>query len=192
MKRQTHSLGPRGSLPGTKSKNTQREKQQGFTIIELMVTLVVIGVILTIAVPSFVGWIQDNKLNSYTRSLVSALQLARSEAVSRHTGVTVRKGSPQTPTNWTSGFHIYTDPEGNSGFDADSDTIIKSVDFNVDGLVVETSSSGENFVSFNGSGTLNESSPVTITLCNGNGKGRLISINRVGRVSLDNAEDCDE
>ncbi len=191
MKRQIKSISPRRASPKKKLKSSNREKQQGFTIIELMVTLVVLGVLLSIAVPSFLNWIQTNSLNSYTRNLISALTLARSEAVSRQIGVTVRKGSPQTPQKWSDGFHMYTDPQGNSAYSQVTDTMIREVNLSVDGLTVQTNGSGNNFVSFKNTGTLNEASPVSITVCSRNGKGRLIQVNMIGQVSIGKAEGCD-
>lgn len=58
---------------------------QGFTLIELLIAVVVIAVILVIAAPSFRDMIQMQRLRSITAQLVTDLQFARNEAVSRGT-----------------------------------------------------------------------------------------------------------
>lgn len=54
---------------------------RGFTLIELMVTIAVMGIITAIAAPSFVKIIARQRLNSNTQELVSTLTKARSQAI---------------------------------------------------------------------------------------------------------------
>lgn len=63
--------------------------QQGFTLIELMVTISVMSILLMMAVPSFNEGMLGNKLRSYANSLVAGTHLARSEAIKRNTQVTL-------------------------------------------------------------------------------------------------------
>ena len=56
--------------------------QKGFTLIELMTTVVIIGVIATMAVPKFESSFEKIKYNSANRDIVSILKLARSKAIS--------------------------------------------------------------------------------------------------------------
>ncbi|WP_407275949.1 GspH/FimT family pseudopilin [Halothiobacillus sp. DCM-1] len=64
-------------------------RQHGFTIIELMVTLVVAAILLAIAIPSFTYLTVSNKLSASANSLVNNLMMARAEAVKRNTDVNV-------------------------------------------------------------------------------------------------------
>ncbi|KGO99393.1 GspH/FimT family pseudopilin [Novilysobacter defluvii] len=59
----------------------------GFTLVELMVTLAVAAVVVTMAVPSFTSLINSNRLGSAANQLVAALQAARIEAVRRNARV---------------------------------------------------------------------------------------------------------
>ena len=61
--------------------------QKGFTLIELMVTLTVLGIVLAWAIPSFNTILSNNRLETAAHELHGALQLARSEAVKRREGV---------------------------------------------------------------------------------------------------------
>lgn len=69
---------------------------QGFTLIELMVTVAVMGILLMIAVPSFKEAVLGSKLGSYANSLVASAHLARSEAIKRGAAVTLCVSSTGT------------------------------------------------------------------------------------------------
>ena len=95
--------------------------QQGFTLIELMVTLTITAVLLGIGVPSFRSMIENNRITAATNDLVNALQLARSEAIKRGIPVVLCASSDQascstaTPAVWINGWvarsqAVATDP----------------------------------------------------------------------------------
>lgn len=62
---------------------------QGFTLIELMVTIAVMGIIAAIAAPSMSNLIIKQQLNKNTRALVSTLMQARAQAAVLHSNVSV-------------------------------------------------------------------------------------------------------
>ncbi|KAF1709464.1 pre-pilin like leader sequence [Pseudoxanthomonas kalamensis DSM 18571] len=64
-------------------------QNDGFTLIELMVTVAVLAILVTLAVPSFTSLINSNRLTGQANSLVADLQLARSEAIRRNRTITV-------------------------------------------------------------------------------------------------------
>jgi prepilin-type N-terminal cleavage/methylation domain-containing protein len=162
--------------------------QKGFTLIELMVTLVVLVIALSIGVPSFVTWIENNRLDTATRTLASALQVARNEAVSRQSVITVDSGG-----NWGNGLTIYTDttPTGNTAQTA-GDVLIKDLDFSMDGIT--TTTNDNRYISFTNTGLLSTAdvSPLILTLCHTSGEpdGTQITINTVGRTSISDKNDC--
>ena len=95
------------------------KRDYGFTLVELMVTLVIAAILLTAGVPSFTTLIKNNRLTTSTNELVGALTLARSEAVKRGLRVTVCKSADQAScdtsgTGWQQGWIVFTD-ENNSG-----------------------------------------------------------------------------
>ncbi len=91
----------------------QKTSARGFTLVELLVTVSVLSVLLAIAVPSFQGTIASNQLTSRTNELVSALNLARSEAIRRGARVTLCKSSSGTACttsgNWEQGWIAFVD-----------------------------------------------------------------------------------
>lgn len=61
----------------------------GFTLIELMVTLAVVGILAAVAAPAMLSLINGNRLTGTASELTASLQLARSEAVRRSSRVTI-------------------------------------------------------------------------------------------------------
>ncbi len=171
-------------------QRVQQARQKGFTLIELMVTLIVLVVLLSIGIPSFSDWVKNNRLDTATRTLASALQLARNEAISRQTAVTIDSGG-----NWGNGLTIYTDesPTGNTAL-AGVDILIKDLSFSLDGIT--TTTNDDRYISFTNTGLLStlDTSPLILTLCHSSGEadGTQITINAVGRTSISNKNDCDE
>ena len=58
-------------------------KNTGFSLLELMITLVVGGILFSVAAPSFRGMIRDDRITSEVNKFVGALNFARGEAVRR-------------------------------------------------------------------------------------------------------------
>ncbi|WP_067519329.1 GspH/FimT family pseudopilin [Endozoicomonas ascidiicola] len=75
--------------------------QKGFTLVELLITMVVLGVLMAIAFPSMQSSIASNRVRSQGQDIVNILNFARSEAISRGADVTV---SPQN--TWKGGVQV--------------------------------------------------------------------------------------
>jgi type IV fimbrial biogenesis protein FimT len=61
---------------------------KGFTLLELMVVIAIVAIMISIATPSFRAQIEASRLRADTDNVVTALQFARSEAVTRRADVT--------------------------------------------------------------------------------------------------------
>ena len=57
----------------------KEKSEKGFTIIELLIAIVIIGVLAGISVPSAFRWVEKEKQNSYIRELISYLELLKKE-----------------------------------------------------------------------------------------------------------------
>ena len=79
-----------------------RHDNRGFTIIELMVVLALVGVMAAIAAPSFSNMIKTTRIKGVASDLHMSLLKARSEAVKRNDSVAVAA----VGGNWQSGWHI--------------------------------------------------------------------------------------
>ena len=79
--------------------------QPGFTITELLMTILLIGILTTIAIPSFKEALVNFRLTSQSNTMVSTLMLARSESIKRKSSVTIRK----TGTTWADGWIMFAE-----------------------------------------------------------------------------------
>lgn len=78
------------AVPGS---GVRRAPQRGFTLLELMVTLTVLGILAAIAFPAMTALINANRLSGMTSEMAASLQLARSEAIRRNTQVSICSSS---------------------------------------------------------------------------------------------------
>jgi type IV fimbrial biogenesis protein FimT len=60
---------------------------RGFTMIELMITLAVLGILFAVGFPSMSAWLQNSQIRTAAEGGLNGLQLARAEAVRRNAGV---------------------------------------------------------------------------------------------------------
>ena len=86
-------------------------RQRGLTVLEIMISVALLGVILAIGIPSYAHMTISNGLTSDTNDLVASMQFARSEAVTRGETVTVCAANANLDAcsgagNWTSGWVI--------------------------------------------------------------------------------------
>jgi len=63
--------------------------QRGFTIYELLITMLIIGIVLSIALPNFSGFTKNSRMTSVANDLHSSFQLARSEAARSKSNITI-------------------------------------------------------------------------------------------------------
>lgn len=116
--------------------------EKGFTLIELMVALSILVILLTIGVPSLIGFIHTQKVDSAVQLLKDSYNQARYEAVTRHQSVTLcplDSSTNQCGNLWGGGVLIYIDKNGDSRFDKTKDLRLKQVGFS-DGVTITTKS----------------------------------------------------
>ncbi|MEW6445764.1 MAG: GspH/FimT family pseudopilin [Pseudomonadota bacterium] len=109
-----HRTAPATATRPTSTCDGPYSRQSGFTVIELMVTIAVAGIILALAVPSFQSSIASNRLVAATNQMVSALNQAKSEALRRNARAVLCKddGSGQCSTAsgpWSNGWIVFVD-----------------------------------------------------------------------------------
>ena len=68
----------------------------GMTLIEVLIGFTIIGLLLTLGVPSFTAWLQNLQLRNASESIFNGLQLARANAVHRNKSVTFTMAGPDS------------------------------------------------------------------------------------------------
>lgn len=93
----------------------RRRSPAGFGLIELMVTIAIVAILTAIALPSYQQSIKLNRVATDTNDFLSAINTARSEAVSRGRPITVCASTNGTAcdgtgtADWSNGWIVFTD-----------------------------------------------------------------------------------
>jgi type IV fimbrial biogenesis protein FimT len=74
---------------------------RGFTLIEVMITIAVVGILAALGLPSFFAWIQNQKIRTASEAVINGVQLARAEAISRNLSGGVRFTLVPATGDWT-------------------------------------------------------------------------------------------
>ena len=170
------------------------KKNRGFTLIELIITVAVITVLLTIGVPNLQTFLKGNRLTAHTNAIVGTLQLARTEAVKR-SGIVVICGSTNltscNSSSWENGWIVFFD-DGEDAASAitsaptGSDMILRVNEALKGGTTIRGFEfTNTSFVSFNNQGRIN--SKGSFIICNDEGnliRAKGINIGLTGMVSL--------
>jgi type IV fimbrial biogenesis protein FimT len=172
---------------GKKSPLVGTDRSNGFTLMELMVTLVIAVLLGMLAVPSITQFIQSNRLVSTTNELVAAFNAARTEAVKRGTQAIVCESTSGTSCsatgNWNSGWIVFADADNSSTWTA-SDTMVRVYPAVPPNHATNVSAS---IVVFDRQGGIQ--TPATASssysVCNSKiGRRKTVVITRIGKVAL--------
>jgi type IV fimbrial biogenesis protein FimT len=152
-----------------------RQKHAGFTLLETMVVIAIIGILAAMAVPSFQDMIERNRLKQVAEGLKSDMQFARTEAIKRSKNLRV------TLTGTSSWCYGIDDDNTSCACGTAGNCAIKAVD----GSQFQGISLDANNVTFSfRRGTANASGS---TLSSANYQARVI-VSGVGRVRVCNPE----
>lgn len=161
-------------------------RNTGFTMVELMVTLAVVGIMMYVAVPSLTAFLQDSQLSSDTNDLIASLLLARSESVTRNNTVSICKIAPadmdscDNSVSWHSGWIVFEDLDNDGDRDAAEDIVDTYTGMNTNTVVSATNFT--NFLTYRPSGATNTQGQ--FLLCVSNSVAQSIVVNATGRPRI--------
>lgn len=154
-------------------QNFSRKRSLGVSLIELMVTVAVAAILLAVVAPGFQNLFQNNRMTSTTNELVSALNLARSEAV--RTGANVRVCA--IDGNWGNGWFV---SRADNCAQANDNNIVRQWEAVHESVSI---ASAVNTLAFDGLGALvgNNASNITLSM-GGTVANRVVSISAGGSI----------
>ncbi|MEE9327181.1 MAG: GspH/FimT family pseudopilin [Cocleimonas sp.] len=171
-------------------------RNKGFTLIEVVVTMAIVGVFASLAIPSFSNLIQSNRVAAGTSLLVSGLHLARSEALKRANNVVLCVSTNQTSCtgggDYAQGWIIFLDCDGDQllgggavncdgGAVADDLEQIIKVQDELSGLYIDNSVAGT--AGFNYAGRATGPSTFDVGPSSSDLREKVI-LSRVGRIRV--------
>lgn len=164
--------------------------QTAFTLIELMATLAVAAILVTVALPNLRYMLVSNRITSKTNELVRVINYAKSESIIRPSNI-IRIEAWQEPdteidvnNEWGAGWQIGTD-SNNDGLD--DDEIVKVFEFD-DQIIVNETFANQDSIIFR-RGRVNRAScngKCIFVICNeGHPRGKIITLRQTGRTKTE-------
>lgn len=168
--------------------------QNGFTLIELMITVSLLAVMMTLGVPAFQSTIQSNTVAAKSNAFLSAVKIARSEATKRRDSVIICASDTQTNCNntngWSDGWIVFVDDGLTTGvFDVGEDIITSYL--LPTGFTVARAAGGADQIIFSATGISDSTVGEFFDFCITNAtNGRNFVVERSGIVSATDKLDC--
>ena len=148
----------------------QRLNKNGFTLVELIVTLLIAAISLTLGVPSFIQFVNKNELSSASAEIVNTLQDARERAVRLDSQVTVGQTSQEVTCTYN---------ENDTSFDCDGMDLSGS-----EVSITRGDSNDAGDIIFESSGMATTDLTLTVSHENVSSRQYEVRVLRSGRISL--------
>jgi len=106
--------------------------QNGFTLYELMITLLIVGVVLTLGMPNLTAFTQNSRITTTANDLHAAFQVARSEAARAKSNITICASNNSMTAdadcqgNWEDGFIVFIDSNGDIARAGANETVLRA------------------------------------------------------------------
>ncbi|WP_444920977.1 GspH/FimT family pseudopilin [Microbulbifer sp. CnH-101-G] len=142
-------------------------RQRGFTLVELMVTLMVMAILVSIAMPSFTNSINNNRSIALSEEFIGALSYARSEAVKRGAAVSIcasTDGASCTAADtWSQGWIVFVDVAvDDNTIPPNVGAVLRSWEADENAVITVEQGAATNFIRYTSLGTLGRFNQTTI------------------------------
>lgn len=163
--------------------NTCGKNSSGFTLIEMMITIAIATILVLIAVPNLMTFVNENRITTQTNELITDLSVARGEAVRRgvRVAICIRNADASACDVggvWATGWIMFTDNDADGAVDT-GETILKVHEALPTGMTITGFTAG--ILTYSPSTTV--IAGAAFTLCKSGYFGRVITISATGRPS---------
>jgi len=171
-------------------RSYRRPAARGFTLIELMITIVIMAILVGVATPSLLNVVLGNRLGSSANNLVASAMLARSEAIKRNQQMWMcvsSNGTACTSGGWEQGWIVTCKTTNNIDCDGAGGNwlVLRQQAAVAGGLrIADTSPGGVTSINFDPSGV--GATPASFKVCratpSAGSQERLVAITATGRA----------
>lgn len=160
--------------------------QLGLTLTELIIALALAATVLTVAVPAWHGFVEQNRITAASNHLMGNLQFARQAAVFHDAIVIACPGESMlgcdNHSHWDRGWIVFLDPDGNGRPD-NASQLLRKVEASGE---LTMHSGGRHRVRFQSNGGAYGSN-LTIRICskNGRAKAQAVVVSNPGRPRVE-------
>lgn len=175
------------------------KNENGFTLIEIIMVVIIIGIMAAIAAPNFISWLSNMRLKAAARDLYGAAMKAKGEAVKRNKNCALTFNQQVGATTFV--YIVYEDADTDFQYDAGEDILVQMQQWPKDvsldatqggvtlpGVTFTDDNAGKPAIAFqptaiptaSGGGFANGSAFLKIT----NGRKRKVVVSQAGNISI--------
>lgn len=178
-------------LSRVESVDTMKLHSHGFSMIEIMIAIAIIGIVMAVAVPNLSNVLRNSRITSVSNELLATFNFARSEAIKRRVDIVICNTPTGTsltaPTitdcsdggaSWEQGWIVHVNDTATPDF-----TILRVQGPLTDNIDVQTNLTNLDLVEFNNRGFVSASNNFVFSICDDRGPetGKMLQIESTGR-----------
>jgi len=181
----------------------KRKNQAGFTLYELLITVLIVGVILAFGIPNMSEFTQNSRMTATANDLHGAFHLARSESSRAKTNITICASANAADAGancggtWDQGYIVFVDDNGDLSRNGANETVLRRQEGIAEGVMLRVANASTYFsyastglgrTNVNGTPAVSQivmcDSRGNITAAGGNSAARLFVVTPLGRATI--------